>query len=264
MKIVLADDDAANRKLFKVMLRRLGFEARTAENGEDLIEAIEREPADIAFVDLHMPVMDGLEAVLEIRRRWPAAGRPVVIALTATASPEDRTACLDAGMDDFILKPMRLQTLQYVIERWSQRLQSGRREDAAQDGSEGLSRFSARLSAMGIENSPEFIDEILGEFFSSTDRQLLGLHAALTSGNADGVFHLAHAIKGQAANFGFQPLEESCRTIESYARRGDLAFNFDVASDLTAKLNDALQTVDRYRRARIAQADKSPQGPMRS
>lgn len=121
MKIIVADDEPLNQKLAAVMFRRLGHSVKTVSNGRELVETLERETMEFAFMDIHMPVMGGIEATREIVRRWGPADRPIIIALTATADDNDRKECLAAGMDGFLSKPIRLQTLQETITHWSER-----------------------------------------------------------------------------------------------------------------------------------------------
>ena len=106
-----------NQKVTLAMLKRLGYHADLASNGLEAVEAVRRVPYDLVFMDLHMPELDGLGAVRQIIEANPIGPRPRVVALTANAFEEDREACLAAGMDDFLSKPMQQDKLEAALMR---------------------------------------------------------------------------------------------------------------------------------------------------
>lgn len=110
LKILLAEDNVSNQKVVLQMLKRLGYRADIAANGIEVLQALERQPYDLVLMDLRMPEMSGLEATSIIRQRWPDMG-PSIIAVTAYALDGDREKCLDAGMDGYISKPIRIEDL---------------------------------------------------------------------------------------------------------------------------------------------------------
>src|SRR6185436_5862075 len=89
----------------------MGYRADLASNGIEAIESIERQTYDVVLMDVQMPEMDGLEASRRITARWPNGGRPRIVAMTANAMQGDREACLAAGMDDYVVKPIRVDAL---------------------------------------------------------------------------------------------------------------------------------------------------------
>jgi PAS domain S-box-containing protein len=107
LRILLAEDNAVNQKLALRLLERLGYKADLAENGLEVLKALERQPYDVVLMDVQMPELDGLDATRQICERWPEGERPRIIAMTANAMQEDREACLAAGMDDYVAKPIR-------------------------------------------------------------------------------------------------------------------------------------------------------------
>jgi len=117
LKIVIADDNPVNRKVAVSLLKRLGYQADAASSAKDLLELLRSTVYDVVFMDVHMPEMDGLEATQRIRQDFPAARQPRVVAMTAAAFPEDRTRCLDAGMDDYVAKPVSMEDLAAVLGR---------------------------------------------------------------------------------------------------------------------------------------------------
>jgi PAS domain S-box-containing protein len=115
LRVLLAEDNAVNQKLALRLLDQMGFKADVAGNGLEAIAAIERQRYDVVLMDVQMPEMDGLEATRRICRRWPRGERPHIIAMTANAMAGDREACLEAGMDDYVSKPIRVDDLRRAL-----------------------------------------------------------------------------------------------------------------------------------------------------
>ena len=116
--MLLADDNPINQKVGLSVLQKLGYRADVANNGIEVLQALEQKAYDILFLDVQMPEMDGLEATRQICERWPRDRRPCIIAMTGNALMGDREKCLDAGMDDYISKPVRIAELQSALEQW--------------------------------------------------------------------------------------------------------------------------------------------------
>jgi PAS domain S-box-containing protein len=110
-RVLLAEDNSVNQRVALHMLARLGYRADLAADGNEVIEAVARQPYDIILMDVHMPELDGLQATRRLRAKSTAGARPWIIALTAGVMQDDRQGCLDAGMDDFISKPLKLAEL---------------------------------------------------------------------------------------------------------------------------------------------------------
>jgi CheY-like chemotaxis protein len=111
LRILLAEDNVVNQKLALRLLQQMGYRADLAGNGIEAIESIDRQPYDVVLMDVQMPEMDGLEASRRIVARWPSGERPRIVAMTANAMHGDREACLAAGMDDYVTKPIRVDQL---------------------------------------------------------------------------------------------------------------------------------------------------------
>ena len=118
LRILMADDNRVNQKVGSSFLEKLGYRTEVVANGLEVLQAVERQPYDIVFLDVQMPEMDGYEAARELRRRWTGADRPRIIAMTGNAMQGDREICLQAGMDDYIAKPLRVEDLRTALERW--------------------------------------------------------------------------------------------------------------------------------------------------
>ncbi len=117
LRILLVEDNVVNQKLALRLLAQMDYRADVAANGLEAIQAVERQPYDVILMDVQMPEMDGLEATRQICARWPAGRRPHIIAMTANAMQGDRELCLEAGMDDYLSKPIRVDELVAALER---------------------------------------------------------------------------------------------------------------------------------------------------
>jgi signal transduction histidine kinase/DNA-binding response OmpR family regulator len=117
LRILLAEDNAVNQKLAIKLLERMGYRTDVAGNGLEVLDALERQRYDLILMDVQMPEMDGLQTTRAIRSRLPAERQPHIIAMTANAMQGDREMCIQAGMDDYVSKPIQVKELQSAMER---------------------------------------------------------------------------------------------------------------------------------------------------
>jgi len=117
LRILLAEDSAVNQKVALALLAKLGYRADVVGNGLEALTALERERYDVVLMDIQMPELDGLDTTRRIRERWPPAERPRIVAMTANAMQEDRDACIAAGMDDYVAKPIRPEALAEALRQ---------------------------------------------------------------------------------------------------------------------------------------------------
>lgn len=117
LRILVAEDNRVNQKVVVRLLQRLGYEAEIAQNGLEVLQALHHQPYDVILMDVQMPEMDGLAAARQICRSYPAHLRPRIIAVTASAMQGDREECLRAGMDDYLSKPLRPDSLYQALVR---------------------------------------------------------------------------------------------------------------------------------------------------
>jgi PAS domain S-box-containing protein len=118
LRILVAEDNPVNQALALAILRKMGYRADVAADGQEAIEALARKRYDLIFMDVQMPVMDGLRATRTIRERYTGDDRPHIVALTANVMAGDREACLASGMDDFLSKPIRLDEVRGIVEKY--------------------------------------------------------------------------------------------------------------------------------------------------
>jgi len=119
LKILAVDDDAMNQQLFPALLSKMGYACTVVKNGQEAIDLVLKEPFDIIFMDMHMPIIDGLEATRQIRSALQTPDMPVIIALTANNFAEEKEHCLAAGMNDFMTKPYRIANMQQLLDKWT-------------------------------------------------------------------------------------------------------------------------------------------------
>jgi len=117
-RILLVEDNFENRKILSLLIKMTGFHCVTAENGEEAVAAIKKEPVSLIFMDCQMPVMDGFSATIEIRKLEKGTRYTPIIAMTGNGLEEEREHCFEVGMDDFLEKPIEKQTLQEFIHKW--------------------------------------------------------------------------------------------------------------------------------------------------
>ena len=259
LRILLVDDHPTNRMLGFKVLERLGYAADVANSGREALTSLGEHDYDVVFMDVQMPEMDGLETTRELRRRWP--DRPVrVIAMTANAMSGDRQACLAAGMDDYLSKPVQLDALVDALRR--SRVEKASPPDAAPSSAPNavpavaavLDRraLTKLLDMIGGEEASlaELIDSFLGE----TPALLDALQTARACGNAAELRRAAHTLKSSSADFGALELSALFREIEARARDG--------ADHVPAELvTDAVSAFEPVRVALLARAANGPQTP---
>jgi len=116
-RVLVVEDNLVNQRVVEMMLRQLGLDVTVVSNGQDAIDRVARQDWSLILMDMRMPGLDGAESTRRIRQRFPGRTLPIV-ALTANAMPEDRVACREAGMDDFLTKPVNQAELRACLERW--------------------------------------------------------------------------------------------------------------------------------------------------
>ncbi|MDB9312322.1 response regulator [Spirulina sp. CS-785/01] len=115
LRILLAEDNDVNQKMALLYLKKLGYEAETVKTGLEVLYKLAEHPYDVVFMDIQMPDMDGLEATRHLRQHFPKHEQPYVIAMTASNEESDQIACREAGMDDYLTKPLKLEKLQQAL-----------------------------------------------------------------------------------------------------------------------------------------------------
>jgi HPt (histidine-containing phosphotransfer) domain-containing protein len=169
-------------------------------------------------MDVQMPVMDGLEATRHIVAMQPANRRPRIVAMTANALPADRQRCLDAGMDDYIAKPILPVSVQQLIERWAPQRAPGPGEVAESLIDDAILK---ELAALDEPESPSVVRGLIGDYLNETPAALGAIKQHLHAGNLDELRQRAHKLAGTSASLGAKGVAEVCYRIEHGVGRGE-------------------------------------------
>jgi len=229
-KILVVEDSAVNQKVALKQLERLGYAADVAANGQEALQMLETIPYDIVLMDCQMPVLDGYSATRMLRSREDGQRHTIVIAMTANAMTEDRDLCLEAGMDDYLCKPIRIDDLGRMIDRWVLPCQMQPPSPLRIDW-EHLHLIS--------DDNPEFEQELLAIFVEDVHQQLSKATEAIAARNRQQLESIAHHVKGASANVGILDMQAIAATLEQDVRQGYL----DNAVPLLYQLTTLLQQV---------------------
>ena len=226
LRILIAEDNPINRKLLGSMLQSLEFDVDTVNDGPAVLTALENDAYDLILMDCQMPGMDGDEVTRVIREgRLGDAGQPVVVAVTADVSMNHREKCMQAGMDDFLAKPVRLETLKSGLRRWSLMANSRRRqqpdetETVARNDDDIIGRLQNRA---GVVDS-KLLDEFIGLFIDDTRSRLEVIRKALQESDLKTIRRECHALKGACLEMGVTSLSSRCDALGKASRDQRLA-----------------------------------------
>jgi CheY-like chemotaxis protein len=226
LRVLVAEDNAVNQKVALHQLRRLGYTADVVANGLEVLASLERIPYDVVLMDCQMPELDGYATTRKIRQREAEKhlSRVHVVAMTANAMGGDREKCLDAGMDDFITKPVRIEELGATLEREMViRLSPPSMSDKPRSFETVNLHSLDRLRELRAPGEPDPVAEIIELFLEQTPRYLQALTRAGERRDADSLRKTAHALKGSCGNLGVERMADCCRELELMAMQGTLA-----------------------------------------
>ena len=273
LRVLLCDDNIINQKVALRLLQQMGYRADLAANGLEALAALDRQPYDLIFMDVMMPEMGGLEATRLIRERQKQPShfpnyKPAItiVAMTASAMQGDREKCLTAGMDDYVAKPVRLEEVRTIMERWA--AVAGRAEPAqtAIAGTETPPAANGTAPSSPAAASPEddpvdmarlldFTDgdqanlrELVTLYLDQTAQQVEQLEAAVQAGAAQEVRRLAHSCAGASATCGMRRLVPLLRELERQGFEGQLTN----ATQLSQQVNEEFERIRQFLDAYLA------------
>jgi PAS domain S-box-containing protein len=217
LDVLLAEDNFVNQRLAIALLQRRGHTVTTVGTGKGAVAASSVHRFDLVLMDIQMPEMSGFEATAAIRARERGTGVHLpIVAMTAHAMTGDRERCLDAGMDDYLAKPLDSRRVHVVIERAAV-VASTETAPVAGDAVEEYERLLERTSG-----DEPLLAEILRLFLDELPSQVHQIRAALDAGDYDVLRRTAHALKGAASNFNASAVVEAAQTLEHMGSAGEL------------------------------------------
>jgi CheY-like chemotaxis protein len=267
--VLLVEDHPVNQKVAQKLLERLGLTVDVAENGEVALEKLREQPYAMVLMDCQMPVLDGYSATRRLREIEAGQGKPrtPVIAMTAHAMSGDRERCLQAGMDDYLSKPLDRQLLEQTLVRWMPKSPNAVPAMTTDPLSAiaPITHPEATPPAMQNPPPPDTLDtatlvdleDIMGDelvtlvdaYLRDGETRIRNMREAANRGDGTEVGKLAHSLKSSSANLGAIPLANRARQVEEAARNGTLASPGDsVAALEKLYANAAAALKQRYQR----------------
>ena len=240
--ILLVEDNEMNQLVGSKVLARLGYRFDIANHGREAVTAVLARRYDAVLMDCQMPEMDGYQATVEIRRIEGEDRHTPVIAMTAAAMEGDREACLAAGMDDYVTKPVRMDAVEAVLARWVGEPSEAGAGGAAPDG-EASTPESGPLDQSQIEllrslddGQGDLLGEIIESYLVQTAEGRDELVRVIEERDPRALEVTAHTLKGASANVGASAIAAVCAEIETHGRSARL----DDAADLVPRLDAEL------------------------
>jgi CheY-like chemotaxis protein len=238
-KILLAEDHVVNQKVAVCMLEKLGYRVDLVTNGLEALNALQRTPYAAILMDCQMPEMDGFTATAEIRRcearseGQEASGRSLtsrhvpIIAMTANAMQGDREKCLDAGMDDYLAKPVKQGELGTMLARWipGQSIPHEQKDPVLSEPREpGHECVDAAVLAelRQLDLSCGLLSTLITHFLDDVPTRLAALQDACQQGDAGALARVAHEVNGSSGNLGVWRMRQLCIELQALGKAKDL------------------------------------------
>ncbi len=228
-RILVAEDNPVNREVARLQLQSLGYTVDTVTNGLQALEILSATDYDAVLMDCQMPEMDGYEATAEVRRREGRKKHTPIIALTANALQGDQEKCLDAGMDDYLSKPIKPEALEAILEKWTNNQTSSQKPFTADTAEANhLSvildvNVLAKLRKALSGKNKDFISNLIDLFITDAQPRIEALREAITRNDATALRQVAHALKGSCANLGARRMSGLCEILEEKGLANSLA-----------------------------------------
>jgi signal transduction histidine kinase/CheY-like chemotaxis protein/HPt (histidine-containing phosphotransfer) domain-containing protein len=218
VRILLAEDNRTSQVVMLKILEKIGYRVDVAMNGKKVLDALSRAPYNLVLMDCQMPELDGFQTAREIRRREGAGGHVYIIALTANALPGDRDKCLEAGMDDYLPKPVSGTALSAVLEKW---LYKGDFPFVDMPLIRPASVFDRKVFLSRVMEDEDIMRMLIGTFKEDMPHQLALLGDAIGARNMEAAEALTHRIRGASATMAGDLMAETSLAMENAANGGD-------------------------------------------
>lgn len=229
--LLIVDDEETNRIVMAETFRKAKVSIALARNGQEAIEACRKVEFDLVFMDCQMPVIDGYTATRIILEEAAAASRdlPVIVALTADATASAKKRCLEAGMVDYLVKPLDFHKLREVLANWMPKLEisvvpsAPDPATASTEGEEGP--VNAVINTAALARLREHVGDItpvVGVFLRSLERRLTELEKAVSHRDTQAINKVAHTMKGSSSQFGAEELAHLCLLAENIGKNSNI------------------------------------------
>ncbi|MBT4888187.1 MAG: response regulator, partial [Rhodospirillales bacterium] len=245
--ILMAEDNMVNQKVIQRQLNNLGYAVVMADDGEKALKALGEKDYVMLLTDCHMPNMDGFSLTKEIRRREKQSKdvHLPIIAITASALTEEVGLCYDAGMDDFLSKPVELPKLNATIKKWmpaaKHTIVSASPEKVKADSA---SPVDLTFLETNFGSETDLIHEILKDFVQPSQECHDEVGQAIMEKSLQGVADGVHKLKSAARTIGANDVADTCEKMELASKGGDWAPVKNLAPDLSRQLNDVFDYIE--------------------
>jgi len=247
-KILLVEDNIINQQVAVATLQRYGCMVDVANNGKEAVDRFKAAKYDMIFMDCQMPLLDGFEATKMIREYENSHNKnpTPIIALTANALDSDRLACLKAGMDDFMVKPIRLRMLSEIFNQFS--VASNEMIDAELMNSEEVEDVQTHIDQSVLSELKTLLDKdqfqnVLTLFFEHTEERIEQLQQAINDRSLEQIESISHSMKGSCANIGASVLSGMCNEILQEVRAGNIP---DQITDMLSAVKMEYAVIKQY------------------
>ncbi len=222
LRILVAEDNLVNQKVASSILEKIGYRADVVANGLEVLDALRRESYDVILMDGQMPEMDGEQATLRIRSRWPKEQQPRIIAMTANAMQGDRERYLAIGMDDYISKPIRIEYLIRALNH-SQPIEhpANAARAASQAPEVGLAMDPKALTEfqeMMGEDGPEVVKTLVNLYREDSPKLIGEMRKSILEQDAATLDRSTHTLKGNSNQMGAFTLAGLCFELEKIGK----------------------------------------------
>jgi len=228
LKVLIAEDNTTNQKVAMHMLKNLGvMHIDIVANGLEVLSAVENVCYDIIFMDCQMPEMDGFEATEAIRKKEDGKRHLTIIAMTANAVQGDREKCFEAGMDDYIPKPINLKLLESILFKYA--AQSPKKLSPAEQVKvlpENIIYVDTdqitTLKNLGGDDEPALINQFIETYLEDSPSDILKIEQSIMQNDIKELKASAHKLKGASGNIGACYMQKLCLALENHAKENDL------------------------------------------
>jgi CheY-like chemotaxis protein/HPt (histidine-containing phosphotransfer) domain-containing protein len=222
--ILLAEDSPVSQRVASAMLEHLGFRVNVAGDGAAAVKAVKAAvvtPYQAVLMDCQLPILDGYQATTEIRRIQGATRRTPIIAVTGSGMMSNHKRCLAVGMDDYVAKPLSLESLSTTLARWVPALSAVDDDGAAGPVAPGVAVIDpevvASLERLGRDVGEDLVGQLTGLFLTSAGAALAALRDASAVDDSQAVARAAHTLCGASANVGATELARLCADLSTSA-----------------------------------------------